>query len=323
MGVRADLIDILRDVVGTLAKDEAEVDWPTTLELLDAVRQVADEDASTDPGALTSFVSASNLLTDCVRGVLEPSKVRNALPALDPGPGWENGFSSQRRRGAEVEVEGDESMGFSAMHWRSFLDAFGARLSAVGRAAEDALWDELESGDYRYRLPTQYVSMADPTGHSSAWVTDDGDGGTRLQNGDPTDDLYDALGLDWSQLETDHTRPGEARAVLLSCPLHVRRRAAGTLHCPNALDGWNNLLFVPREPTDAPWPDHGPATARPDNDTPSLPEAIHGPANAATREVEVLPVGYVRVGDRPPEHGSSAASRSLERLRQAVDASSS
>jgi hypothetical protein len=317
MNVREVLIELLKDAIDPLSAGIAPPDWAAILEKLEAVREAALQQVEADPGGLTSVVSAANVLVDCARGVLDAAKVANALTTLDPTGGWEAGLGMLIRTGKKVRLAGDEAIGLSAMQWRKFLDVFRERLAvSANKQEEDELWEELQDGSYR--LPIEDISLADPSGKTSAWVTDDGEGGAKFQRGDPTQEVYDALGLDWSELPRETPDTDDVRALLLACPLHVRQQAATALHCPNGADGWNNLLFVSRLPTDEPWPDHGCATARPDHEDPSLPEAIHGPAAAATEDVRVLPIGYIRVGRRSVECGAAVTARALARLRQAT-----
>jgi hypothetical protein len=77
-------------------------------------------------------------------------------------------------------------------------------------------------------------------------------------------------------------------------------------------------LFVPRQPTQKPWPEHGAATARPTSDDPSLPEAIHGPARIGYKSASVHPVQEVNVGDRVMQYGIDVMNRAVVRLRASL-----
>jgi hypothetical protein len=320
MNVRKTLVEILQQTIAALVSGEA-VDWDTVINQVEHARQAALAQVGIDPGLMTSIASAANLLTDCARKVIDIRALAVAVKKLDHGPGWDAGLTSVVRKGPGVLLDDPKAGGLSAIHWSSFVRFFAAPLGfGRDKRDQDILWSELQKRPYH--LPAKDVDLANPSGTDSSWVTDDGKDGEALRTADPTRDAYDALGLDWSglfkeRLSTDGTT-GEARAVLLSCPLGIRQHAAGRLCCPNAIDGWGNLLFVPRKPTGAAWPRHGSATARPTGDAESLPEAIHGPARATGDIVAVKPLGYIRIGQRATECGTDVTARAIDRLREAV-----
>lgn len=319
MQIRESLINLLRETIGALSLRKT-VAWPTVVTQLDEARRVALADAVDAEGSVTSVVSAVNLLTDCVRGAVVQADVAQALKALDVGPGWDKAFAGLVRHGPTITVSNDMAMGYSALRWRMFLLCYGPELNAPinNPRLQDRLWDDMTSSSYL--LPMGTVTLADPSGTSSSWVTDDGDEGKKLRTSDPTTDVYDALGLDWTgRAERRTGTVTEARALLFGCRLRTRERAAGALHCPNAVDGWGNMFFVSRANTGKDWPNHGSATARPVADEPSLPEAIHGPALTSTDNVSFAPLGYIRIGDRAAEYGESVSARSIDRLRAAVN----
>jgi hypothetical protein len=215
-----------------------------------------------------------------------------------------------------VTVANDDAMGYSAMHFRTLMEVFGPELNAsIGnpRRKRD-LWDDLQGTTLP--LPMRTILLASQTNTRSSWVTNDGDDAGKLRTADPTEDVYNRLGLDWTgRSERITNGVPKARAVLLCCPLRVRERTAGALCCPNAIDGWGNMLFISRRVTGSAWPDHGSATARPGSDDPCLPEAIHGPPQVTEGDVSVMAAGEINIGNRPVEFGNDAMSRAIRRLR--------
>jgi hypothetical protein len=314
MHVRELMIAILRQVVVRRTEGQA-VDWETVFTRVEEARTEAMAQMTADPGVAASFVSAVNLLVDCVCERVEVGSLRDAVDRLDIADGWESWFAiGLLRRGSIVKLPlGDSSpTGWTAVKWINFLRYYAPQLGYLPyekRRAEQ-LWADLKSN--LIRLPLADLDLADSSGGSSTWVTDDSEGGRSLTQGDPRYDIYDALGLTWGP-------PNEkTRAVLISCPIPLRHVAARSLHCPTAVDGWGNLLFVPRQPQDRPWPNHGAATARPASDDISLPEAIHGPAKTSRLSVSLFPVEEFEVGDRVEEYGAEVMSRAIHRLRTAV-----
>lgn len=314
MHVRAILIEVLREVVDRRLSKEP-IRWDAVFARLEEARATAAAQISSNGGLAASVVSAVNLLSNCVSGDLDLDRLRIALEKLDISAGWEAGFSADLlRSGRQVVLDdGDRTIGSSALTWEKFIQFYAGAygLSEDDKSGVEQLWLDLFRGTVR--LPIRDLDIADSHGSTSSWVTDDAHHGSKLKDGDPTRDVYDALGLNWT------ARGGKTRAVLLCCPMYVRLRAAQSLHCPNAIDGWGNLFFVPRRSTDLPWPHHGTATARPTSDEPSMPEAIHGPATASRDSVEVIPLKRdVEVGNRLIEHGEHVMLRAIDRLRHAV-----
>lgn len=311
--VREILIELLQSVTDRLVSTD-RVDWPSVVDRLEKARvMAADED---DLSA--SVVSAANLLFDCEQKAVDVKGIQAALGKLDVSKGWESGLGSHLlRKGPDVAVDSDTAMGFSAIAWKNFTLYFASPLGyGVDDRSLEQLWADLRKG-YK-KIPLGELDIADPTGNSSAWVTDDdADGTTLLKSADPTVDVYDQLGLNWTKFAE---KDGKTRAVLLCCPLQIRKHAASSLHCPNSVDGWNNLFFVPRTPVKgATWPDHGSRAARPTSDAPTLPEAVHGPAKASRESVNTLPLDYeINVGDRSAEYGDAAMQRAIDRLRRKV-----
>jgi hypothetical protein len=317
LDVREELIELLEMVVGHLAKSE-DVQWAAVFDRLDTTRLVAIQEAEYDAGWISSFVSAVNLMTDCVRRVVDREKVREATKALDVGPGWNRAFATLVRQGSRVRVGDVSSMGYSVINWELFLRLYSDSLSIPinDSAAQEEYWRKLQKGTQT--LPLEPILLADPSGSNSSWVTDDRATAKKLQMTDnPTTDVYDALGLNW----TGRTLGPTTHAVLFGCALHLRERAAGSLHCPNAVDGWENMFFVSRNVSAQPWPEHGSATAGLFDDAPNFPEAIHGPSGNGTAEVSVSisAVGDVLVGNRALECGNSVTERAMKRLRAAVE----
>jgi hypothetical protein len=319
--VREFLIELIIQTIDALAVEQP-VEWLAVVDRLEQAREAALQRVYSDAGLLVSVVSAANLLVDCARGHLDTAALATAVRKLDVGPGWDAGMADLCRHGPSVRLaEEEKAMGFSAMHWSKFVEFFAPELSyAANPRLHEVLFAQMH--DRSYRLPVKDVLLADPSGTRSSWVTDDEDNGAKFRSDDPTRDVYDALGLDWSGLPRENVSVdgtlGFTRAVLFCCAMDVRQRAATTLCCPNAIDGWGNLLFVSRHPTGALWPRHGSATARPDDDAPSLPEAIHGPAAASNDTVSVLPIGYIRIGVRAAESGAGVSARAIARLRSAL-----
>ena len=313
MNVQRELIHVLRDVIGALAAQQP-VDWPNVLNVLEKTRDAALEEIDTDEGLVTCVVSTANLLLDCARGVVQPSTLGYALQRLDAGPRWNDALTPHYRQGTIVELTDEMANGFSAVRWQVFSRHLASLMGFSRDQVElEKLWERLK-GENVF-VPAAEVQLMHPSRTDSAWVTDDEEDGYTLV----TADVYDALGLNWSfDLSDSGSAPGEARAVLLCCPLHVRKRAARTLHCPNAVDGWGNLFFVPRVPTGEPWPHHGSYTARPESDDASLPEAVHGHLKASNTEVSLRGIEYIRVGNRVVEHGLAATQRAIDRLRATV-----
>jgi hypothetical protein len=312
MHVREMLIELLRSALDGLLS-QPDIDWSVVLDRLEEARTLAVD----EEGLPASVVSAANLLLDCANKKFNLTDVRAALGKLDVSSGWESGLGVHLlRKGHDVVIHGDTTMGYSAIAWKNFTRYFATPLGyGLDEQSLEQLWNDLRSG-IKKDVPMKDLDITDPTGNSSAWVTDDGAEGAKLKTADPTTDVYDQLGLNWTKLAE---KDGKTRAVLLCCPLHIRQDAAKSLHCPNSIDGWNNLFFVPRTPTDAPWPDHGSSAARPTSDTPTLPEAIHGPAKASRESVNAVPLkNEIAVGDRDAEYGDQTMRRAIARLREVV-----
>lgn len=320
MNVQQELIRILRETVGALAAG-GSVDWAATLDDLTRTRDAALDAIDIDPGLITCVVSAANLLLDCARKIISPPTILPAVQRLDTGPRWNDTFESLYRQGRSVDVKGEDANGFSAVRWDTFTRHIASLLGFSRDAQElEALWERLKDDITYVRADEAHLMHASRA--DSAWVTDDQQNGRTLITADPTRDVYDALGLNWSGRFLDFPDPGghsgQVRALLLCCPLHVRKRAARTLHCPTSVDGWGNLLFVPRQPTGKAWPEHGSYTARPDSDDASLPEAIHGPVTATRTDISLRRLEPIRVGDRAVECGEQVVTRALDRLRRSV-----
>lgn len=316
MHIREILIEALRSAVDRLASGERP-HWPAIFDRLDEARAVALAEMDTEPGFAASVVTAVNVLFDCARNALDLKELQAALAKLDVSHGWNAGLGGQLlRKGPNVVLQDDSPMGFSAIAWKNFVRYYATPLGyGVDDRSLEQLWADLQSRVKR--IPLGEIDIADQTGNSSAWVTDDGREGAKLKTDDPTRDVYNELGLSWPHSVAE--AGGKTRAVLLCCPLHIRLRAAKSLHCPNSADGWGNLLFVPRQSKESPWPDHGSRAARPTSDEPTLPEAVHGPAKVSRESVDVVPLGHaIAVGDRVTEYGEQAMQRAIGRLRRAV-----
>jgi hypothetical protein len=320
VNVQQELIRIIRDTVGALAAGGA-VDWDVILEDLSRTSDAALAAIDVDEGLVTCVVSSANLLFDCARKVVSPSAILQAIQRLDTGPRWNDAFESVYRQGRLVDLKDDEANGFSAVRWDTFTRHIASLLGFSSDAQElEKLWENLK--DANLSVPADDARVMHASRADSAWVTDDAQDGDTLVTSDPTSDVYDALGLNWSGRFLDFPdaggRTGEVRAVMLCCPLHVRQRAARTLHCPTAVDGWVNLLFVPRQPTGHAWPDHGSYTARPHSEAESLPEAIHGYMAVPGSDVSLRRLERIRVGNRAMECGEQLMRRAVERLRGEV-----
>src|SRR5438067_6059752 len=254
--VRELLLPILRKTVGLLAATKS-VNNEALLTGLEAVQREALLQMTRDRGVVTSFVSAINLLVDCFRGYLDTARLREALNKLDTGWAWNDGFPIDLlRNGAAVTLAPVDlsPVGCTAINWSSFLLYYAAALgyNRFDDREVEQLWNDLTVG--YVHLPMADIHLADSKGASSTWVTTDHADGKLLRTGDPNRDIYDAIGLTWQPPNT------RTRAVLVCCRLADRARASGSLLSPTAVDGWGNLLFVPRHPKDRPWPDHGAAT---------------------------------------------------------------
>jgi hypothetical protein len=314
MHVRELLIPILRQVIARRASG-GSVEWDGIFTGLEEAKAEAITRMPRDPGVAQSFVSAVNLMVDCICGRIDAAMIRDAVEHLDVADGWDSAFGIDLlRKGAAVSLPpGDSSpAGWTAVKWSDFLRYYAPQLGYLPDDAREAerLWSDLKAN--MVRLPLADLDLADPVGGSSTWVADDRQGGRLLITGDPQHDLYDALGLTW---RPPHEK---TRVVLISCQMSMRQIAARSLHCPTAVDGWGNLLFVPRQPQNRAWPDHGAATARPTSDDVSFPEAIHGPAKTNRLSVSLYAVDEIDVGDRVGVYGADVMERAMTRLRRAI-----
>ncbi|MDP9192258.1 MAG: hypothetical protein M3P06_11215 [Acidobacteriota bacterium] len=312
MEIRGVLKRVLNDVVGGLAVG-ASVDWPTVVKQLDETHREALRFVDSDPGQTVSVVSAANLLADCKLGlIIDLGALHKAIGQLDLGNGWNTAFTDLLRHGKAVKLAKKiPPLGCTAIHWQKFVDIYAGPLGYPSKPDHERLWNDIRNG--ARKLPLEDLDLANPSGSTSSWVTADDHDGDTLKTGDPNRDVYDALGLYW-----DLTEP-TTRAVLICCGLDMRERAAQSLHCPSSVDGWNNLFFVSRPQHDDPWPHHGSATARPTSDAPSMPEAIHGPAQASPASVEIFALrDEVTVGDRVVEYGDAVMQRAIGRVRKAA-----
>lgn len=316
MPILESLFQLLRETTEAMSL-RRHVAWTAVLARLEDLRLQALADPDDPQGPVTATVSVINILIDCVRDVVTRDQVAEAAKALGSAREWTKGFSRLGRKGAEIEVLDDVPTGYSAMRWRLFLACFGPELNANNKRDQERLWQDLHASPYE--LPMLRITLAERSGALSTWVTDDGVKGLTLPTSNPTSDVYDALGLDWTgQAERIESGVHETRALLYGCKLRTRKGAAGALHAPTAVDGWGNMFFVSRSNTGKDWPDHGSATARPDDDKPSLAEAIHGPAETETTNVAFTPLGFVRIGHRAKDYGENASARALARLRAAL-----
>jgi len=312
--VRELLIPILQESTRLLASGISP-NKDALLKRLEEVKTEAGAQMANDRGVATSFVEAVNLLVDSVRGCVDVSKVRDAVTKLDAADGWNTALPLDLlRNGTVVKLStgGTSPMGTTVVNWSGFLRNYARQFGYNPYSARevDQLWLDMVAGSLS--IPVADLNLADPTGGTSTWVTDDTKDGRTLRTGDPQRDVYDAVGLDWQPPNS------RTRAVLICCRMSVRAVAAGSLNCPTAVDGWGNLLFVPRHPTLKPWPDHGAATARPTSDDPSLPEAIHGPAKVGYKSASVHPVHELNVGDRVTQYGLDVMNRAIVRLRASL-----
>ncbi len=232
MHVRELLIAILRQVIGLRAAGES-VEWEAVFTRLEEAETEALAQITKDPGVAASFISAVNLIVDCVCDRVEVAILRDAVDRLDVADGWESGFAIELlRKGSVVKLPEDSSpTGWTAVKWTDFLRYYAAQLGYPpdDKRRAEQLWSDVKQNFIR--IPLADLDLADPIGGSSTWVTDDRDDGRSLTRGDPQHDLYDAFGLTWRP-------PNEkTRAILISCPLSLRHVAARSLHCPTAVDG--------------------------------------------------------------------------------------
>lgn len=305
------------------------------------------ERPTADLAELRWVAGACNLALDCLREVIPSDKAVAGLRSL-AADHLGNGLEPLVRLGSEIEFSAGpiEGQGVTMMRWREDFVKFHA--ASFGRARfnvdeEEAWWERLYAEGERIAQNDVHLSGT----HGNSWITDD----IHLEQACPGGILdatliYDLLGLDWTYGWTQDTtapptgsgatssdRPdsgtpappptSRCRAVLLMAPLAVRRRAAGGLRMPTALDAWGSFLFAPGDPSlRGPWPDVGSRTAVPQTGAAGPPEAVHGKVDVGVDDpARVVALGWVSKphgGDRLRECGDSAAQRARKRLQEAL-----